>query len=170
MKGYVYCILENGKPIYVGCTQNLSKSIQEHVCGATHTSKKQQPIHKHMQDVGIENFEFKVLRYHDFKDTRDMYEAEAYYINSFGTYDNGFNYNSGGDGTGSNGKNPNARAVRCVNTGEEFDCIQRACYAYGLGITEMSSHLTGKRYKNGIGKRKLGTPYKFEYVNRQRNV
>ena len=170
MKGYIYCILENEKPIYVGCTQNLGKRITEHITNATHTTNKQQPIHKHMQEVGIENFEFKVLRLHDFKDINDMYEAEAYYINEYGTYKSGFNFNSGGNSTAGGSKNPNARAVRCVETGEEFDCIQRACHAFGLGITEMSSHLTGKRYQNGIGRNKLGKAYRFEYVNRDSKV
>lgn len=166
MQGYLYCIQENGKPIYVGCTQNLSKRIAEHIQGALHTSPKQQPIHKYMQEKGIANFEFKVLRCHDFADNNEMFKAEAEYIEKFNTYAEGFNYNEGGNGTGIENKNPNARRIRCINSGEEFDTIQRACWKYNLGITEMSSHLTGKRYQNGIGKRKYGYALKFEYINR----
>lgn len=170
MKGYIYCIQENGKVIYVGCTKNLSKRIMEHVTGATHISDKQQPIHKHMYDKGIENFEFKILKKHDFLDNDDMYRSEAEYINLFGTYKNGFNYNSGGTLTGEGTRNPNARPVICVTTGERFGCVQEACFKFGLGITEMSSHLTGKRYKNGIGKRKLGMNYIFEYENKKGEI
>lgn len=166
MQGYVYCIQENGNPIYVGCTQNISKRIGEHIQNALRTNSKQQPIHKYMQEKGIENFEFKILRCHDFSDNNDLFRTEAEYIHMFKTYQNWFNYNEGGNGTGENEKNPNARRIRCVNDGEVFDTIQRACFKYGLGITEMSSHLTGKRYKKGIGKRKLGYALKFEYVDR----
>ena len=166
MKGYIYCILENGTPIYVGCTYNIGKRITEHIMGATHIMKKQQPIHKHMYEKGIENFEFKILKKDDFIDREDMYRLEAEYINKLGTYKSGLNFNAGGNMTGEGTRNPNARPIICITTGERFNCIQEACYKYGLGITEMSSHLTGQRYKNGIGKRKLGKALKFTYENR----
>lgn len=164
MQGYIYCIQENGKVIYVGCTQNISKRISDHLLESIHLREKSQPIHRYINQKGIENFEFKILAYHEFNDNNDMFDKEAYFIEKFGTCKFGFNIATGGNRGKTFEKNPNARKIKCLNTGEEFDTIQRACWKYGLGITEMSSHLSGKRYKNGIGKRKLGVAYKFEYV------
>lgn len=168
MIGYIYCIQENNKPIYVGCTQNVSIRIKQHIEEATKAKHRQQPIHKYMHEKGLANFEFKILETREFAERAEMYELEKEYISKFDTYNNGLNWNAGGNTKGEGVKNPNARAIVCETTGEHFDCIQDACYKYGLGITEMSSHLTGQRYKNGIGKRKLGKALKFKYENRKR--
>lgn len=174
MKGYIYCIREKttSKVLYVGCTVSFTKRKYEHF-NAKYSINKIQPIQRHIRKFGKENFEMKIILEKEFKNLKEMYKYEGYYIKKYNTFEKGFNYNYGGATTGGRNKNPNATKIKCITTNETFECIKDACEKYGIKQTEMASHLSKKRYKNGIGKRKCGIPLFFEYVipkQKQRNI
>lgn len=173
MKGYIYCIKQNidSKVLYIGCTSNFLKRKYEHF--KAKSSTKIQPIQRYIRKMGKQNFKMEIILEKEFKDLKEMYKYEGYYIKKYNTFEKGFNYNYGGATIGGHSKNPNATKIKCVNNGEVFTCIKDACEKYNLAQSEMASHLSRKRYIDGIGKRKYGVPLFFEYIepkNKERKI
>lgn len=161
MKGYIYAIKENCKIIYIGSTINPKDRFYEHL--TEHRCKKMQPIHKYLRSIENKGISIDIIKTVDFNNRKQLNEIEFSYINKYNTVNNGFNID---DGKRCGKLNANARRVICTNNGKVFNTVKEACEHYGISITEMSSHLTKKRYLNGIGKRKVGELLLFEYIDR----
>lgn len=164
MKGYIYCIKEKGKIIYIGSTVNFTRRKREHF---TEDRKgKIQPIHRYMRSKNNSGFEIEILFEGIFQNKAQMVKLEFEYIYRYNTINQGFNLD---DGKRCGHLNANSRKVICVNTGKVYGTVKEACEEYGFDISEMASHLTGKRYLNGIGKRKHGKALFFKYAEREKD-
>ena len=168
--GYVYGIkyIPKNSIVYVGCTLNLKDRIRAHFY---FREDKHQPIQVFIRDNGGKNnFEIIVLEEKEVEKTSELYPIETEYIHKFDTFNNGLNGNTGGDSVPFGGNNTNARKVLCVTTGETFDTVKSASERYKLDYSDLSSHLTGRKYLNGIGARKHGVPLEFRYIGRKKDT
>lgn len=170
MIGYIYCIKENNKVIYVGCTKNFKHRKGEHFHCIRTNETKMQPIQRYIVKNNLKDDCMEILLEKDFIDLKEMYYYESFYIDKYNTFNDGLNYNEGGASSGTGVKNSNARRIICENTGEVFNCIKDACNKYNLVASEMSSHLNRKRYINGIGKNKVGYNLMFTYLDIEKDT
>jgi len=86
--------LINGKS-YIGKTKaDPSRRWNDHIKLSKSLNKKKYSIHYAINKYGVENFEFKILRF--FKSERLAYIAEKNYIKKYKTYTNGYNETIGG--------------------------------------------------------------------------
>lgn len=167
--GYVYGIkyIPNDKIIYVGCTLNFKDRIRAHFY---FREDKHQPIQTFIRDNGgKENFEVVVLEKKEVEKTSDLYQSESNFINKFNTFNDGLNGNFGGDSVPFGERNTNARKVLCVTTGEIFNTVKDAADKYKLDYSDLSGHLTGRKYLKGIGQRKHGFALEFRYLGRKKD-
>lgn len=164
--GYVYGVKRKGTDeiIYVGCTVNLKSRWREHI---NFREEKSQPIQRYIKDVGFENFEIVVLLEKPVKQTSDLFDDERYFVKKYNTFENGFNGNTGGSDIPFGSRNTNARKVICETTGEIFLTSKEAALKYDFDFSDFSGHLTGRKYKNGIGQRKHGKALFFRYLERE---
>lgn len=162
MKGFIYVIKENKKVLYVGSTQNFERRKRQHF--KEDRKEKMQAIHKYMRSKNNEGFSVEVIKEVQVNNVKELQRIEKRFIDKFDTVNNGFNLHNG---TRNGTKNSNARAVKCLNDGRIFATVSEACQNYGFNPSELASHLTGKRYLNGIGTKKFGTPLMFEYLDRE---
>lgn len=91
---YIYQIQNdvNGK-IYVGKTEfSIERRFQEH-CRASRKETIDRPLYAAMRKYGIEHFHISLL-----EETDNPEERERYWIESLGTFKNGYNATMGGDG------------------------------------------------------------------------
>ena len=168
--GYVYGIkyIPENSIVYVGCTLNLKERIRAHFY---FREDKHQPIQVFIRDNGGKNnFEVIVLEEKEVEKTSELYPIETEYIHKFDTFNNGLNGNIGGDSVPFGDKNTNARKVLCVTTGETFNTVKDASKKYELDYSDLSSHLTGRKYLNGIGARKHGVSLEFRYIGRKKDT
>lgn len=170
MRGYIYCIKENGNIVYVGSTVNFKKRSAEHMRMGQASNdkyvKKKQPIHRYMYEQGIDNFTIEIIDTVEVKDVKELRYVEASYIEKHNVIVKGLNVDNGLNIRP--GKlNSNARKIICKNTNQIFDSVTEACEFYGFDASELASHLTRKRYTKGIGLRKVGEALFFEYLDRE---
>lgn len=97
-RGWIYCIRNkvNGK-LYVGKTNNFTKRKYQHFHNETCPALKMA-----FAKYGIENFEmFEILTFAAVSNkvlNEFLNWFEIFYINKYGTYNNGYNCTKGGDG------------------------------------------------------------------------
>ena len=94
---YIYQIKNklNGK-IYVGKTNNtIENRWKEHCQDFKKEKNEKRPLYAAMRKYGIENFEISQLEECSFEEINDK---ETYWIETLGTFKNGYNATLGGDG------------------------------------------------------------------------
>lgn len=168
--GYVYGIkyIPKNSIVYVGCTLNLKDRIRAHFY---FREDKHQPIQVFIKENGgRDNFEVVILEEKEVEKTSELYPIETEYVRKFDTFNNGLNGNFGGSSALNGDDNSNARKVLCVTTGEVFGTVKTASEKYELDYSDLSSHLTGRKYLNGIGARKHGVPLEFRYIGRDKDT
>ena len=92
---YVYKITNdiNGK-IYIGKTYNsIEKRFKEHCKDRLKRKCEQRPLYSAMNKYGIEHFHVELL-----EETTNPEEREKYWIEYYGSFKNGYNATTGGDG------------------------------------------------------------------------
>lgn len=92
---YIYQIQNdiNGK-IYVGKTEfSIEKRFQEHCRDYKKESKEKRPLYAAMRKYGIEHFHISLL-----EETDNPEEKEVEWIEKLGSFKNGYNATTGGDG------------------------------------------------------------------------
>lgn len=92
---YVYKITNdiNGK-IYIGKTYNsIEKRFKEHCKDRLKRRCEQRPLYSAMNKYGIEHFHIELL-----EETTNPEEREKYWIEYYGSFKNGYNATTGGDG------------------------------------------------------------------------
>lgn len=92
---YIYKITNdiNGK-IYIGKTYNsIEKRFKEHCKDRLKRKCEQRPLYSAMNKYGIEHFYIELL-----EETDNPEEREKYWIEYYGSFKNGYNATTGGDG------------------------------------------------------------------------
>ena len=92
---YIYKITNdiNGK-IYIGKTYNsIEKRFKEHCKDRLKRKYEQRPLYSAMNKYGIEHFHIELL-----EETDNPEEREKYWIEYYGSFKNGYNATTGGDG------------------------------------------------------------------------
>lgn len=92
---YIYQIQNdiNGK-IYVGKTEfSIEKRFQEHCRDCRKETKEKRPLYAAMRKYGIEHFHISLL-----EETDNPEEKEVEWIEKLGSFKNGYNATTGGDG------------------------------------------------------------------------
>jgi predicted GIY-YIG superfamily endonuclease len=93
---YIYKITntKNGK-IYIGKTQfSVQKRFAEHCSDAFKERNENRPLYAAMRKYGINNFSVETV-----EETSNAEEREKYWIEYYGSFKNGYNATTGGDGT-----------------------------------------------------------------------
>ncbi|MGF1620181.1 MAG: GIY-YIG nuclease family protein [Rhodomicrobiaceae bacterium] len=121
MHGCVYRILclVTGKE-YVGATSlSLRQRRYNHLSEARRSIHPDYPFYNDIRKYGAENFVFKVIRYRSTKEL--LFESERYYISQLDTiHPYGYNRNSGGQGSTSEGGRKSQETKRKRYTPEEI--------------------------------------------------
>lgn len=92
---YIYQIQNdvNGK-LYVGKTErSIQERFQEHCRDAFREHYESRPLYRAMKKYGIEHFHISLI-----EETDSPEEREKYWIETLGTFKNGYNATRGGDG------------------------------------------------------------------------
>lgn len=92
---YIYKITNdiNGK-LYVGKTEfSIEKRFKEHCSDAFRNRNEKRPLYSAMQKYGIEHFHIELL-----EETDNPEEREIYWIETLGSFKDGYNATIGGDG------------------------------------------------------------------------
>jgi hypothetical protein len=92
---YIYKITNdiNGK-IYIGKTYNsIEKRFKEHCKDRLKRKCEQRPLYSAMNKYGVEHFHIELL-----EETDNPEEREKYWIEYYGSFKNGYNATTGGDG------------------------------------------------------------------------
>ena len=92
---YIYKITNdiNGK-IYIGKTYNsIEKRFKEHCKDRLKRKCEQRPLYSAMNKYGIEHFHVELV-----EETDNPEEREIYWIEYYGSFKNGYNATTGGDG------------------------------------------------------------------------
>lgn len=74
---------------YIGQSTQIEKRWKEHIWG-----KGNQPLHKDLKQYGISNFIFEIL---ELCQQDELLSKEKKWIKYYGTFQNGYNLNDGGD-------------------------------------------------------------------------
>ena len=94
--GRIYKVINevNGKQ-YVGCTiYSLTKRLSEHFYRCINTDSNTKFCNS-IRKYGVENFKIELI---EECDVDKIYEREQFHINNLGTFENGLNTTSGGEG------------------------------------------------------------------------
>lgn len=92
---YIYKITNNinGK-IYIGKTEfSVEERFKQHCYDSKRKRDEKRPLYDAMNKYGIENFSIETI-----EETDEPEEREAYWIEYFGSFKNGYNATLGGDG------------------------------------------------------------------------
>ena len=83
--GRIYCIRNNiDDEVYVGSTcQPISKRMAAH--RSYRNRNKNQKVHKHMNDLGVENFYIELLEEFPCENKEQLRKREGYHIRDIGT-------------------------------------------------------------------------------------
>ena len=147
---YVHTVVANGKK-YVGqCTGDPRRRW-----GATGHRYKGQMFYKAIQKYGWNNIVHEIVKTNLSREEADELEIEliAKYKSNERQY--GYNITLGGrDGAGlPGGKNPNARAVLCLETGKTWECANYCAKDLNVNTASLQESLyhgykcKGKHYK-----------------------
>lgn len=92
---YIYKIENDiNKKIYIGKTENsLEKRFQEHCRDAHKNTEEHRPLYAAIKKYGKEHFHISLI-----EETDDPNERERYWIETLGTFKDGYNATLGGDG------------------------------------------------------------------------
>lgn len=188
MYGIIYkATFPNGKK-YIGQT---TKTLSERKSGHERASRTELDlvIYRAMRKYGFENITWEIID--EAKDHGELNTKERHYIKkyrSFTGYNDSKGYNRTLGGAGFEGvhteeskikmsmalkgkyagsKNPSARKVVCINTGEVFDTVKQASKAYGAPYAHIGSCCSGARLSSGINKKgeKLVWAYHEDFIN-----
>lgn len=135
---YMHTVLANGKR-YIGQT-SLSVNRRWGLNGYRY---KGQLFYNAIQKYGWENIKHEILATDLSQKEAD--ELERFYIQKYKTDNSEYGYNitpGGKDGAGSpGGKNPNARAVVCVETGERWECANYCANDIHVNVASLQESL-----------------------------
>lgn len=150
---------------YIGQSQNIELRIKTHVWMLSNNRHYNVHMQSAWNKYGEGSFSISIL---EECEACRLDELEMFYINKFDSYKNGYNRTEGGGGTRgfrasesskqkmrdnhyncSGKKNPRARSVVLLNTGEVFDCITEAASAYNVAKADVSSNAKGKLWSAG---------------------
>ena len=187
MYGIIYLVtFPNGK-MYIGqTTKDLEHRKSRHKSEVNLGSKYS--FHMAINKYGFENLKWEMI------DTafnqEELNDKERYYIRKYRTYtryknSNGYNRTLGGEGVRGlvhsnesikkmsdamkgkyiGSKNPSARKIVCLNTGEIFKTMKEAAETYDCPYSHITSCCTGTRLSCGVDDRgnKLVWMYYEEY-------
>ena len=92
---YIYKIENDiNQKIYIGKTENsLRKRFQEHCRDARKNTEEHRPLYAAMKKYGEEHFHISLI-----EETDNPNEREKYWIETYGSFKNGYNATTGGDG------------------------------------------------------------------------
>lgn len=92
---YIYKIENDiNKKVYIGKTENsLNKRFQEHCRDARKNTEEHRPLYAAMKKYGEEHFHISLI-----EETDNPNERERYWIETLGTFKDGYNATLGGDG------------------------------------------------------------------------
>ena len=71
---------------YIGSTTDLIERKKSHA-----SSTRDDKFHVALREIGLNNFEFKILKEIQCKDEEDLWEMEELYCNRYDTLANGYN-------------------------------------------------------------------------------
>ena len=95
---YIYKIVNNinGK-IYIGkTTETIEKRWKEHVLDSKREKIKNRPLYAAFNKYGVENFSIEAIE--EVTEVELLNEREKFWIEYFGSFKNGYNATTGGDG------------------------------------------------------------------------
>lgn len=92
---YIYQIQNDiNNKIYIGKTEfSIEKRFKEHCKDAFKESAEKRPLYAAMRKYGIEHFSISLI-----EETNEPEERERYWIETCGSFKNGYNATMGGDG------------------------------------------------------------------------
>lgn len=96
---YIYKITNkiNGK-MYIGKTvRTIEERWKEHLRDINRRSFEKRPLYNAMNKYGSENFYIEQIE--EVKDVNNLNDRECFWIETLGTFKNGYNATKGGDGT-----------------------------------------------------------------------
>ena len=98
MNGFIYGIYRNNKIVYVGLTTKpIEQRFNEHIRCCKYSYCNNIVLYRAMQKYGIDKFVIKEIFQCD-EDIDQLRQWEIFFIEWFGTYNNGYNLTRGGDG------------------------------------------------------------------------
>ena len=138
--GYIYQILQDDKPVYVGQTiKQISERWYEHVYLTQ--SNKGYEIHNKMRKIGINHFHIELL-----EETDELDEREIFWIEKLQTHFSvgGCNLTRGGQTAAEKNKKPCYQYDLNGNFLREFESIKDASRFIGKNHRNISNTLMGK--------------------------
>ena len=84
--GYIYKITDIKGKIYIGSTNNYNKRWKQH-----EEAGEDMPLHRAINDQGIENFSFEVIKTVEYIDNEQLLIIESCYMDKFDSITNGYN-------------------------------------------------------------------------------
>jgi hypothetical protein len=85
-KGYIYKITDDKGKIYIGSTNDFKKRWKHH-----EEAGEDMPLHRAINDQGIKNFSFEVIKTVDYIDTYHLLIIESCYMDKYNSISNGYN-------------------------------------------------------------------------------
>lgn len=148
---YVYVFVEKSSdtPIYVGSSSRLSARLKEHV-ESIRGSRRKQKIHAYMNLMGLELYrdvEVRIISAHPNIKEGQHAEAAYYYLHQETLQNDRPAENRFGE------FNPKRKAVKCLETGEEFPSVLQAAAHYRTNRQKLNSNISnGNKHKMPDGR------------------
>ena len=129
---YIYKITNtlNGK-VYIGKTQGtIERRFAEHCREAYRDTESHRPLYAAMRKYGVEAFSVTLV-----EETTQPEERERFWIETYGSFKNGYNATIGGDGR------PYVDVDLIISTYKQLQNIKETAKALGICVDTVSKYL-----------------------------